>query len=126
MSREVADNFIQALGKLEEDQDADPIVSTYTEDCEVGNVAVPKTFEGHEGAREFWTNYRKTFGEMRSTFRNVFASEDRVALEWTTEGTSNGDTVTYEGVSILEIDGDKVSRFHAYFDPRALSRQVID
>ncbi len=126
MSKEVADNFIQALGKLEEDQDAGPMVSTYTEGCEVGNVAVPKMFEGHEGAREFWTNYRKTFGEMKSTFRNVFASEGRAALEWTTEGTSNGDTVTYEGVSILEIDGDKVSRFYAYFDPRALSQQVID
>lgn len=127
MSREVADNFIQALGKLEEDQDTDAIVSTYTEDCEVGNVAVPKMFEGHEGAREFWTNYRKTFGEMKSEFCNVFADGDgHAALEWTTRGTSNGDTVTYEGVSILEIDGDKVSRFYAYFDPRALSEQVID
>lgn len=126
MSKEVADNFIRALGKLEEDQDPGPMVSAYTEDCEVGNVAVPKMFEGQEGAREFWTDYRKTFGEMKSTFRNVFASEGRAALEWTTEGTSNGDTVTYEGVSILEIDGDKVSRFYAYFDPRALSQQVID
>lgn len=126
MSKEVADNFIRALGKLEEDQDPGPMVSAYTEDCEVGNVAVPKMFEGQEGAREFWTDYRKTFGEMKSTFRNVFASEGRAALEWTTEGTSNGDTVTYEGVSILEIDGDKVSRFYAYFDLRALSQQVID
>lgn len=87
MSREVADSFVKALRKPEEDRDAEAIVSAYTEDCEVGNVA---------------------------------------ALEWTTEGTNDGDTVTYEGVSILEIEGDKVSRFYAYFDPRALSRQVLD
>ena len=63
---------------------------------------------------------------MKSTFRNVFAAEERAALEWTTEGTSNGDTVTYDGVSILEIDGGKVRRFIAYFDPRALTPQVVD
>jgi hypothetical protein len=41
-------------------------------------------------------------------------------------GTSNGDTVTYDGVSILEIEGDKVSRFMAYFDTRDLTPQVVD
>jgi len=55
MSREVADSFVEALRKPEEDRDAEAIVSAYTEDCEVGNVA---------------------------------------ALEWTTEGTNDGDTVT--------------------------------
>ncbi len=63
-----------------------------TEKCEVGNVSVPGSFRGHDGLREFWTEYRKTFGEMKSTFRNVFATEERVALEWTTEGTSDGDS----------------------------------
>jgi steroid delta-isomerase-like uncharacterized protein len=126
MSREVAESFIEALWKLEEEKDPEPMVATYAEDCEVGNVAVHKTFNGHDGAREFWTDYRKSFGEMKSTFRNVFADAGLAALEWTTEGTNNGDTVTYEGVSILEIEDGKVSRFYAYFDPRALSRQLVD
>ena len=72
------------------------------------------------------TEYRKTFGEMKSTFRNVFATEEGAALEWRTEGTSNGDTVSYAGVSILEIEGGKVRRFMAYFNPRALTPQVVD
>ena len=77
--------------------------------------------------REFWTEYRKTFGEMKSEFRNVFADQEgRAALEWMTEGTSNSDTVSYAGVSILEIEGGKGSRFTAYFDTRALSPQVVD
>jgi hypothetical protein len=29
-------------------------------------------------------------------------------------------------VSILEIEGGKVSRFMAYFDTRRLTRQVVD
>jgi hypothetical protein len=58
---------------------------------------------------------------MRSEFRNVIATEDRAALEWTTEGTSNGNAVSYSGVSILEIEGGKVCRFMAYFNPRSLT-----
>jgi hypothetical protein len=47
----------------------------------VGNVSVPEAFEGHDGLREFWKGYRKTFGEMKSEFRNVILTGDRAALE---------------------------------------------
>ncbi len=126
MSQEVAERFVEALRRLEEDRDVETLVAIHTEDCDVGNVAVPETFSGHEGLREFWTGYRKTFGEMKSEFRNIFADNaGRAALEWTTHGTSNGNTVSYDGVSILEIEGDKVSRFRAYFDPRRLTEQLV-
>jgi len=126
MSKEVADGFVEALRKLEEEEDVEPLVEIHAEDCEVGNVSVPGNFRVHEGLREFWTSYRSTFGEMKSEFRNVFATEEGAALEWTTQGTSNGESVSYEGVSILEIEGDKVRRFTAYFDTRDLTPQVVD
>jgi len=126
MSKEVADGFVEALRKLEEDEDVEALVAIHTDDCEVGNVSVPGTFRGHDGLREFWRSYRSTFGEMRSEFRSVFATEEGAALEWTTQGTSNGDTVSYAGVSILEIEGGKVRRFMAYFDTRDLAPQVVD
>jgi limonene-1,2-epoxide hydrolase len=126
MSTEVADNFVEALWKLEEDEDVEPLIRIHTEDCQVGNVSVPGTFDGHDGLREFWTQYRKTFGEMKSEFRNVIATDDGAALEWTTRASSNGDSVSYDGVSILEIEGDKVRRFMAYFDTRLLTRQVVE
>jgi ketosteroid isomerase-like protein len=126
MSKEVAGNFVEALRLLEEDRDVEALVKIHTEDCEVGNVSVPGSFKGQDGLREFWTEYRKTFGEIKSTFRNVFATEEGAALEWTTEGTSDGDSVSYAGVSILEIEGDKVRRFMAYFDTRDFTPQVVD
>src|SRR5215212_6274247 len=104
MSKEVADGFVEALRKLEENEDVEALVEMHTGDCEVGNVSVPGIFRGHEG-----------FGEMRSEFRNVFATEEGAALEWTTQGTSNGDSIAYDGVSMLEIEGGKVRRFMAYF-----------
>ncbi len=125
MSKEVADRFVEALRGLEENRSVEALVEVHTEDCEVGNVSVPETFNGHDGLREFWTSYRSTFGEMKSEFRNVFAAEEGAALEWATAGTSNGDTVSYEGVSILEIEGGKIRRFMAYFDSRDLTGQVV-
>jgi steroid delta-isomerase-like uncharacterized protein len=126
MSKEVAEDFIEALRKLEDDRDVEALVEIHAEDCDVCNVSVSETFRGHDGLREFWTEYRKTFDEMKSSFRNVFATEEGAALEWTTEGTSNRDTVTYDGVSILEVDGGKVRRFMAYFDTRDLAPQIVN
>ena len=126
MSEQIANRFIEALGKLEAGRELEEIVGLFAPDAEVGNVVSPEKFRGPEGAREFWgAKYRDTFGEVRSTFRNVFAAGDRVALEWTTEGTaSDGTPLKYEGVSILEIEGGQVTRFCAYFDAGALGRQL--
>jgi steroid delta-isomerase-like uncharacterized protein len=127
VSKEVADRFVEALRKLEEARNIDALVEIHTEDCDVGNVAVPRTFSGHDGLREFWKGYRDTFGEMKSEFRNVFADDGgHAALEWNTSGEANGKNVSYDGVSLLEIEDGKVSRFRAYFDPRALSTQMVD
>lgn len=127
MSEQVAQKFIQALGRLESQRDLETIVATFAEGAEVGNVLTPEQFKGPQGAREFWDHYRKAFGEVTSTFRNVIATDGRAALEWTTEGTSvTGHPLRYDGVSILEIHGDRVTRFRAYFDPANLGRQMTD
>ncbi|MBV9928440.1 MAG: nuclear transport factor 2 family protein [Acidobacteria bacterium] len=128
MSEQVAKRFIEALGMLEAGRDLEGIVELFAADAEVGNVVSPEKFSGREGAREFWgAKYRDTFGEVRSTFRNVFAAGGRAALEWTTEGTADdGAPVKYDGVSILEIEGGEIKRFCAYFDAGSLGRQLTD
>jgi steroid delta-isomerase-like uncharacterized protein len=127
VSKEVADKFVEALWKLEEERDVEALVEIHTNDCDVGNVAVRRTFSGHDGLREFWTSYRDTFGDMKSEFRNVFADEaGHAALEWSTSAEANGNEVSYDGVSLLEIEDGKVTRFRAYFDPRTVNDQVVD
>lgn len=127
MSEQLAKKFIEALGSLEAERDMEAITALFAEECEVGNVTSPEKFQGREGAREFWgAKYRDTFGEVESTFRNVFATDDRVALEWKTVGTAaDGSPVEYDGVSILETDGERITRFRAYFDAGGLGRQIL-
>lgn len=127
MPASFADRFTDALARLERDRDLDPLVSLFADRCEVGNVLVPDKFHGQEGARTFWTKYRDTFGEVKSTFHNRIEGDGRVALEWTTEGTTTGGKpFRYDGVSILEMEGEQIKRFHAYFDPHHLGAQVED
>jgi ketosteroid isomerase-like protein len=125
MPRELTRRFIEALGTLEASRDAGALVDLFADDAEVGNVLVPEAYHGREGAREFWEQYRGHFGEVRSTFRNVIDGEGRVALEWTTTGTSAaGAPIAYDGVSLLEIGGGRISRFSAYFDSASLGREM--
>ena len=46
-------------------------------------------------------------------------------VEWKTSGDANSNDVSYDGVSLLEIEDGKVSRFRAYFDPRTINEQVV-
>jgi ketosteroid isomerase-like protein len=125
MSERLVDRFIEALHKLEAEREVETIAALYAENAEVGNVTATGDHAGPGGAREFWTKYRDTFGEMRSTFRNRVEGERAAALEWTTEGTTaGGEPFSYEGVSIIEHDGQSITRFRAYFNPEALGRQV--
>ena len=125
MSDKIAKEFIDALWALEETKDAGPLTALYAENASVGNVVAPDQYQGPDGARKFWTEYRGSFDTAKSQFRNVIASDGGAALEWTTEGTSfNGSPLSYSGVTILEIEGEKVTRSSAYFDPSALGRQM--
>ena len=125
MARTIAENFIGALADLESDSDIEKIVALFAENCQVGNVVAGENFHGTEGAHDFWTNYRDTFGEVTSVYKNKIFTDNRAALEWTTEGKNkDGQKIKYEGTSILEIEGEKITRFYAYFDPMKIGKQI--
>ncbi len=128
MSEKIAEKFIAALAELEANRDVETMTGLYTENSEIGNIVTDSgNHRSSKGAREFWTNYRDTFGEVKSEFRNKIFSGDAVALEWTTEGTNNnGQAIKYDGVSILETDGEKITRFFAYFNPTELGHQITE
>jgi hypothetical protein len=121
MAADIAGRFIDALHTLESDRSADALGELYADGSVSGNSATTRTYDGPDGAREFWSGYREAFGEIRSEFRNVVSTDGAAALEWTSTGTlAGGDDVTYEGVTVLEVEADRITRSTAYFDPRAI------
>lgn len=129
MSEAVVHQFIEGLQHLERTGDPEPLLATYADQAETSNVVTDRTYDGRQGASEFWHHYRGAFGEVRSSFRNVIVADGRAALEWQTDGTDpHGDAIGYDGVSILELSGDgdtaKITRFRAFFDPIHLGQQM--
>ena len=125
MSKELTENFVDALRGLETGGDVEVMIPLFADECEIGNTALKDTLKGTGGVREFWTNYRGTFAELGSEFKNRIVSEGTSALEWETKGRSaDGKEVRYKGVSVFEHDGEKITRFFAYFNPADLGKQI--
>lgn len=129
--QQLAQQFIDALHTLEQGnvEHVDQLADMYSDDARVVNAALKLAGQertGQDGARQFWTEYRRTFGEAYSEFYQVTANEQAAGLFWTTKGTGNdGQPMEYDGVSLLVFDDQgKIKLFRGYYDTRELSREV--
>ena len=72
-----------------------------------------QTFEKDGDAAAF----AALFDSISTTFYDVVEGGDRVALEWSSDATlTDGRPITYRGVTVIDLDGDKVSRLRTYYD----------
>lgn len=125
MANERADQFIDALHRLEEQGDLDGMVALFSDQAELQNPTDEEPHRGKQGAQTFWDAYRRSFQQIHSDFRNVAESSGAVMLEWTSRGRFADDSpVEYDGVSVVEYQDGQIRRFRAYFDPAHLGEQV--
>ncbi|KYF48677.1 hypothetical protein BE08_30030 [Sorangium cellulosum] len=122
-----ASEFIEALRRIEESGDVEPMARLFGPDAELSNPAITRPLHGQDGARNYWRSYRHSFGEVQSDFRCVVESDRASVLEWKSRGTlANGAVFSYEGVSVIEHPAGAITRFKAYFDPRALGLHHLE
>ena len=124
MTSETAEKFMQTLQQIEENKNVEPLVSLFTEDAQLSNLATPSPLQGKDGARQFWQKYLSVFQRIHSKFTNVVESNGSAVLEWISEGTlTSGEPLKYQGVSIIETVDGKVQRFRTYYDSAAFLPQ---
>ena len=117
----MADTFAKALQQTEESRDPEPLLRLFSDDAELHNLAIAQ--QGLDGARRFWETYLAQFDRIRSEFTHLIETDSQAALVWTSTGAlRDGQPITYRGVSILELDGDKVRRFETVYDSAAFVR----
>jgi len=117
MASEVAEQFMTALRELEASGDTEPLMALFSDEPEAANLGRAQPAEGRDGVRRFWQDYLDAFDGIRSEFTHVVEGEGGVVLEWVSRGKlRNGEPVEYRGVSVLELEGDRVSRFRTYYD----------
>lgn len=112
--------FLDALARLESANELDPMLRLFHADAQLENPHLGPV-QGSDAVRRFWMSYRGAFDSVRSEFRRIVREGDTCVLEWASEGRGPaGDALRYQGVSILEFEGNRIRRFSAYFDPSAL------
>lgn len=113
----ITERFMDALQQTERTHETRELVELFADDAEVTSLARSEPLSGRHGVREFWDEYLRSFGEIRSEFTNVIETDQGAVLEWISRGTlPGGQPVTYRGVSVLETDGRLIQRFRTYFD----------
>lgn len=117
MASDITKRFIAALQAAEKSKDAGPLAELFATDAELQSIEKREVARGTDGARQFWGEYLSAFESIRSEFGLVVEGDGGAFLEWTSTGAlPTGKPVEYRGVSVLELDGDKVKKFRTYYD----------
>jgi len=117
MASEMAEKFMNALLEIEDTGHAESMAEIFSDDAEVSNLATIEPMRGRDGAQRFWMDYLNVFDHIRSQFTRVIENGGQIVLEWNSHGAlRDGSRIDYRGVSVLETDGGRVRRFHAYYD----------
>jgi ketosteroid isomerase-like protein len=123
-TRETVDRFLDALGRLEGDEELDPLVELFADDVRVDTATATDALRGSDGARKLWQEDRELFASVRSEFRNQVVDGDVAILEWQrTAEDHDGQDVSHPGVTVIEVEGDRIARFAVYFDAARLHRR---
>ena len=130
MDHEVRDEttrqFIAALRHLEQKRDLEPMAALFTDEAEVTSIDGHGTRTGPDGIKALFEEYLRQFDEVRTTFTQVTEGENHAALEWTTAAVrAGGHDVSYTGVTIIDLDGDRVTGFRTVYDSAALMGPTV-
>ncbi len=106
-------------------QDVDNVISCYTEDCVYLDPNTRGPVEGHHAMRRYLSRLFQEW-KMHWSLREFFLFEDGNggAFLWRAQLTpsSGGKTVETDGMDLILIRGDMISRNEVYFDRMAVMR----
>jgi ketosteroid isomerase-like protein len=115
----LTETFMQALQQTEQSGDVAPLVALFADDATLQNLT-KQTWQGADGAREFWQTYLGNFQQIRSEFFHHADDGHTGVMEWDARGQLEaGHDIEYRGTSIILYDGDKVKTFRTYYDSAA-------
>jgi ketosteroid isomerase-like protein len=123
MDVEEAERLTERVLAAWNSQDVESVVSCYTEDCFYLDPNTRGPVEGRDAFRRYLTKLFpawKMHWSLREFF--LFAGGEGGAFLWQAELTpaSGGKTTIANGMDLIMISGDRISRNEVYFDRVAL------
>jgi predicted ester cyclase len=124
-----------AHSKAEDGRDLAGLVATLSEDCVYEIIPTAERWEGHAGARSFYTSFLGAFPDVRFDLKDIVIGPQGVieiaAMRGTQRGTWQGQAATGRTVEvdiIIHFPWDRrTDRFAGeliYYDSGALGRQL--
>ena len=116
----VSERFMQALHHLDEHGDAGPMVELTSENAVLTKLDSHREAHGQDGARGFWEEYRSVFDTISTEFTHTLDGDGSSCLEWASTATlPDGADLSYRGVTVIDVDGERVTGVRTYYDSAA-------
>lgn len=105
----------------------------FTNDVKLNDPAAAHFRGGLQGYKELENIYRQAFPNKNTKIDDIFATEDRVIVRWTTQGTQKGDLEGIAptgknckicGISIYKFMNGKISEIYQSWDRLGLLEQI--
>lgn len=128
MTSDAAERITRMHAELWSSHDPQGVAALYSEECVYEDVPSEATMNGKEQLIAHATAMFQMIADMKVNLRAVIATETHSAREYVITGTwaANGKAISLPGVSILEFDGDSITRNTDYYDLSSLMKQVAD
>jgi limonene-1,2-epoxide hydrolase len=115
-----ANQYMEAVRKLERERDVASIARMFAPDAQLKRAPRERVYTGVQGAHAFWAEYLDAFESIETHFGAVTESPTCVVLEWHSQAkTRSGHDVSYAGCSVFEGDGEQIKSFRTYYDAAA-------
>lgn len=115
----------------------DKTLEFVADDIIAESYALGATFKGKDAFMQFMMGFKSAFPDMQLQHNNLIINGNRVAVEFTAQGTHTGDLQTPNGVipatgkpvhlmvsEFMTWEGGKLKSLHNYQDVATLLRQI--
>jgi steroid delta-isomerase-like uncharacterized protein len=96
-------------------------------------AAARQLFTGPQGVEKFVVEFLQAFPDLQHTVEEMVAEDERVVVRFTARGTHkgtwkglapSGKAVRYSGITLAEIEGEKIIRHQTCWDALDVSEQI--
>jgi steroid delta-isomerase-like uncharacterized protein len=126
------EQFVKDLWAAWNSHDWEKVSPFYADDCLMEDFP-SKICHGKRELEAYYKYLLTGYPDINFETKRYFSGDNLIATEWTMSGTHTGDTSKFKatgkrfsipGVTILEIQGDKIIRETDYWDMFSLMQQL--
>ncbi|MFC1959875.1 nuclear transport factor 2 family protein [Chloroflexota bacterium] len=117
-------SYVAAMNALESDH----FLSLFRRNCVVRDPYGMSIYRGVAELRQYCETRAATWASfMLTPAATYYGGHERIVFAWAARATAqNGKTVTYDGITVLTLEGELIDGLEAYWDAASMFEQIKD